>query len=212
MASACFDCNICLEFAHEPVVTLCGHLYCWPCIYKWFRIQSSSLSSYEHPQCPVCKSSISDTTLVPLYSRGEPEREPKHDSKAPFVDMTIPPRPPACGTATLLTEPPTEGQRIPYQDSGSYEEDSSPPVFGRRVSGGTDTDGFQFQPVAGMLGEMVYARVFGNSDRLYAYSNTYGLAGSSSPRLRWQEMQADKSLNRISVFLLCCFLLCLIVF
>ena len=29
-----FDCNICLETAHDPVVTLCGHLYCWPCLYK----------------------------------------------------------------------------------------------------------------------------------------------------------------------------------
>ncbi|VAI58924.1 unnamed protein product [Triticum turgidum subsp. durum] len=32
--AGCFDCNICLDFAVEPVVTLCGHLYCWPCIYE----------------------------------------------------------------------------------------------------------------------------------------------------------------------------------
>ena len=25
-----FECNICLEMASNPVVTLCGHLYCWP--------------------------------------------------------------------------------------------------------------------------------------------------------------------------------------
>ncbi|XP_024182697.1 LON peptidase N-terminal domain and RING finger protein 3 isoform X2 [Rosa chinensis] len=50
-----FDCNICSDFAHEPVVTLCGHLYCWPCIYKWLHVQSASLASDECPQCPVCK-------------------------------------------------------------------------------------------------------------------------------------------------------------
>lgn len=32
--SGYFECNICLEVAQEPVVTQCGHLYCWPCIYK----------------------------------------------------------------------------------------------------------------------------------------------------------------------------------
>lgn len=33
--NSAFECNICYELAQEPVVTLCGHLYCWPCIYRW---------------------------------------------------------------------------------------------------------------------------------------------------------------------------------
>ncbi|KAJ3275115.1 hypothetical protein HDV01_001254 [Terramyces sp. JEL0728] len=28
-----FECNICLDTASNPVVTMCGHLYCWPCFY-----------------------------------------------------------------------------------------------------------------------------------------------------------------------------------
>ena len=33
-ANSYFECNICLELAQEPIVTQCGHLYCWSCIYK----------------------------------------------------------------------------------------------------------------------------------------------------------------------------------
>ena len=32
--SSAFECNICYEIAQSPVVTLCGHLYCWPCLYR----------------------------------------------------------------------------------------------------------------------------------------------------------------------------------
>lgn len=33
--SSAFECNICYEISQEPVVTLCGHLYCWPCLYRY---------------------------------------------------------------------------------------------------------------------------------------------------------------------------------
>ncbi|KAB1201043.1 E3 ubiquitin-protein ligase RMA1H1 [Morella rubra] len=217
-SNACFDCNICLEFAHEPVVTLCGHLYCWPCIYKWLHVQSASLASDEHPQCPVCKADISHTTMVPLYGRGQTPSEAEDGGKAPYRGMAIPPRPAAFGIQSLISTSNT-GQQLPYRNPyqteqynphayGSHdEEDSTSPWLG---FGGTTT-GFQ-HPVVGMFGEMVYARVFGNSASLYSYPNSYHLMGSSSPRLRRLEMQADKSLNRISLFLFCCFLLCLVVF
>ena len=29
-----FECNICLDTASQPVVTLCGHLFCWP----WYEL------------------------------------------------------------------------------------------------------------------------------------------------------------------------------
>lgn len=28
-----FECSICLEMAKEPVLTQCGHLFCWSCIF-----------------------------------------------------------------------------------------------------------------------------------------------------------------------------------
>lgn len=206
--SACFDCNICLDFARDPVVTLCGHLYCWPCIYKWFHFQSDSLSSDERPQCPVCKAEISQTDLVPLYGRGEtlPESEPENK-----LTLKVPPRPSAFGPLSLSNsfnpsqQPPHPNAYDPY---ASYLNSSSPPSFNH----GNNTSVGVFHPVVGMLGEMVYARVFGNSESLYTYPNSYHLVANSSPRLRRREMQADKSLNRISLFLFCCFLLCLLLF
>ncbi|KAJ8761602.1 hypothetical protein K2173_004378 [Erythroxylum novogranatense] len=209
----CFDCNICFDFAHEPVVTLCGHLYCWPCIYKWLHVQSASLASDEHPQCPVCKADISHTTMVPLYGRGQAPAETEHEGKIANRGMVIPPRPPACGAEALVSNSPQTGQQLPYRNpyqnhNYNFEEPPSPLVD----LGGTTTLTSLHHPSVGTFGEMVYARVFGNSESLYAYPNSYHLVGSGNPRLRRQEMQADKSLNRISIFLFCCFLLCLIVF
>lgn len=219
--NGCFDCNICLDFANDPVVTLCGHLYCWPCIYKWFHVQSASLPSNEYPQCPVCKAEISHTTVIPLYGRGQSATDFEHESQAASCGMAVPPRPRACGTQALLnaaSQPsaqllpyrnPYQGQQ-PYPNpySGPQDITSSSPLFNQVNNPLSNV----FQPVVGMFGEMVYARVFGNSQSLYMYPNSYHAVGSASPRLRRQQMQADKSLSRISLFLLCCFFLCLILF
>ena len=47
------DCNICFDAAREPVVTQCGHLYCWQCLYQVtpfeFRHFYSQLFSGYHP-------------------------------------------------------------------------------------------------------------------------------------------------------------------
>ncbi|PWA50108.1 hypothetical protein CTI12_AA477660 [Artemisia annua] len=59
-----FECNICFDIAQDPVVTLCGHLFCWPCLYKWLQFHSHS------HECPVCKSLVKGDNLVPIYGRG----------------------------------------------------------------------------------------------------------------------------------------------
>ncbi|XP_010272476.1 PREDICTED: E3 ubiquitin-protein ligase RMA1H1-like [Nelumbo nucifera] len=221
--TGCFDCNICLDFAQDPVVTLCGHLYCWPCIYKWIHFQSASTGSEEQqqqqkPQCPVCKAHISRRALVPLYGRGQDPTQTDTQSKAPHDGLKIPRRPPAsaCG---IIHSNPYQQAADPYQhhqryypqhySNYNYSAASYPsPVINL---GGTTTTSV-FYPVVGMFGEMVYARVFGNSHTSLYYPNSQYLVGSGSPRMRRHEMQMDKSLNRISIFLFCCLVLCLLLF
>ena len=88
-----FDCNICLETASEPVVTLCGHLYCWGCIYKWLEVQ-------ECPACPICKAAISRERMLPIYGRGRPHVDPRSCASV-SESSSIPARPPAASRAPV---------------------------------------------------------------------------------------------------------------
>ncbi|KAK1407501.1 hypothetical protein QVD17_39117 [Tagetes erecta] len=79
-----FDCSICLDLAQDPIVTLCGHLFCWPCIYQWLNHHSHS------NECPLCKAFIQEERLIPLYGRGKSSSDSR--SKYPHGG-TIPNRP-----------------------------------------------------------------------------------------------------------------------
>ncbi|KAB1216582.1 E3 ubiquitin-protein ligase RMA1H1 [Morella rubra] len=221
----CFDCNICLESAHEPVVTLCGHLYCWPCIYKWLHVQTSSDETDQQQKCPVCKANISETSMVPLYGRGISPSEA--NGKKPNLGMVVPRRPPPCGLNTLIStttssldlspqlhpsyfhsRPQSFHQQYFPHPYGGYAADASAYIGGTAMSN-------LFNPNIGMFGEMVYARMFGSSNTslfAYPYSATNPSTGISSRRMRRQEMQLDKSLTRVSVFFFCFLILCLLVF
>ncbi|CAI9771446.1 unnamed protein product [Fraxinus pennsylvanica] len=78
-----FECNICFDLAQDPIVTRCGHLFCWPCLYKWLHIHSQS------QECPVCKALIEEEKLVPLYGRGKNSSDPRSKS----FPIDIPHRP-----------------------------------------------------------------------------------------------------------------------
>lgn len=218
-----FDCNICLDSVQDPVVTLCGHLYCWPCIYKWLYFQNTSAENpdqLQQQQCPVCKAEISKTSLVPLYGKGQTTKH--SNGKACHLGIVIPQRPlgPACGVdpprAISTTTSPYQTQPI-YHRNYSYQTQQYHPNQGSYNTssilntGSTMTN--MFDPTIGVFGEMIYARVFGNTiTNLYTYPDSYHLAGSTTPRVRRHLMQADKSLNRVCFFLFCCFILCLLSF
>ena len=72
-----FECNICLEMAVEPVVSCCGHLFCWSCIYQWLHFHSSQ------KECPVCKGFLSDDLITPIYGRGTSEASDRPPGNTP---------------------------------------------------------------------------------------------------------------------------------
>lgn len=78
-----FSCNICMEMASHAVVTMCGHLYCWPCLYRWLQTQRSART------CPVCKAGVDRDKVIPVYGRGG-NGDPRNMDGALEV---VPPRP-----------------------------------------------------------------------------------------------------------------------
>ncbi|CAH8528329.1 unnamed protein product [Heterobilharzia americana] len=74
-----FECNICLDSARDAVVSMCGHLFCWPCLHRWLETAET------RTVCPVCKAAISRDKVIPLYGRGaDHTQDPR---------TKIPPRP-----------------------------------------------------------------------------------------------------------------------
>lgn len=209
--NGCFDCNICLDSAHDPVVTLCGHLYCWPCIYKWLNVETSSFEPDENPRCPVCKAEISESSLVPLYGRGLPTSE--SDAKKLELNIVLPRRPNF--TTNLNPNPNQQIPSYPFQSQPQplhHHQYFPPNPYANYAPMATANN---FSPTVAMVGEMVFTRMFGNTDMgllPYPYSNAAPLTGNGSPRMRRQEMEVDKSLNRVTIFLFCCFVLCLLLF
>uniref|UniRef100_A0A2K6G7N1 E3 ubiquitin-protein ligase RNF n=1 Tax=Propithecus coquereli TaxID=379532 RepID=A0A2K6G7N1_PROCO len=100
-AGATFECNIRLETAREAVVSVCGHLYCWPCLHQWLETRP------ERQECPVCKAGISRENVVPLYGRvSQKPQDPR---------LKTPPRPQGQRPA-----PESRGAFQPFGDTGGF--------------------------------------------------------------------------------------------
>ncbi|KAH7544810.1 hypothetical protein FEM48_Zijuj01G0025800 [Ziziphus jujuba var. spinosa] len=78
-----FDCNICLSVARDPILTCCGHLFCWPCFYQLSYADSKA------KECYVCKGKVTDSSIIPIYGNGNYNRS--RESKV--SGLKFPPRP-----------------------------------------------------------------------------------------------------------------------
>ncbi|CAI9764653.1 unnamed protein product [Fraxinus pennsylvanica] len=79
-----YDCNLCFDMAKDPVLTCCGHMFCWLCFYLLPYVYSTI------KECPVCIGEVSDSAVIPIYSNGCTE----HVSEVE-CGLKIPPRPKA---------------------------------------------------------------------------------------------------------------------
>lgn len=102
-----FQCNICLDLAQEPVVTLCGHLFCWPCLYEWLHDHSRS------SECPVCKATVVEEEIVPLYCGGNSSTHPQYRST---TRVDIPSRPAAGRRLATAPQLPSDANHIYHHD------------------------------------------------------------------------------------------------
>lgn len=76
-----FECNICLDTAKDAVISLCGHLFCWPCLHQWLETRPN------RQVCPVCKAGISRDKVIPLYGRGSTGQQDPRDFKDLDLEM-----------------------------------------------------------------------------------------------------------------------------
>ncbi|KAH7414913.1 hypothetical protein KP509_14G017500 [Ceratopteris richardii] len=70
-----FSCSICLnEDPSDPIVTCCGHLFCWPCMQGWISTKSP-------PTCPVCMGIFKDiSSFIPVNHFGRKEHTRTQDA------------------------------------------------------------------------------------------------------------------------------------
>ncbi|XP_058865101.1 E3 ubiquitin-protein ligase RNF5 isoform X1 [Acipenser ruthenus] len=115
-----FECNICLDTARDAVISLCGHLFCWPCLHQWLETQPN------RQECPVCKAGISRDKVIPLYGRGstsqeDPRSDPQNSSiHSPGQEIIL--RMHSTFTHFRLKTPPRpQGQRTEPESQGPFQ-------------------------------------------------------------------------------------------
>ncbi|CAH2061329.1 unnamed protein product [Thlaspi arvense] len=154
-----FECNICFELAQDPIVTLCGHLFCWPCLYRWLHHHSHS------QECPVCKALVQDDKLVPLYGRGKNQTDPR---KKRYPGMRIPNRP--AGQRPETASPP---QPPPQADAASNLFNYGVGLMGGFMPMATTRIGNFSFGVGGLLPSLFNFQFHGFPDAAL-YGTTYG--------------------------------------
>ncbi|XP_062159834.1 uncharacterized protein LOC133867154 [Alnus glutinosa] len=202
-----FECNICFDLAQDPIVTLCGHLFCWPCLYKWLNMHSQSR------ECPVCKALVEEEKLVPLYGRGKTSTDPRSKS---IPGINIPNRP---AGQRPETAPPPDPNHFPHHGFGFMGGLGGLGGFAPMAS--ARFGNFTFSAAFGGLIPSLFnlqlhgfpdASIYGSTGFPYGYSNSFhGAHVRGYPhRHHPGQRQQDNHLKRLLLFVVFCVLLALI--
>ncbi|EFO61891.1 Zinc finger domain-containing protein [Giardia lamblia P15] len=66
-----FACPICMSDANYPVLTQCGHIYCYSCLKLW-------LTNSRESNCAVCRAPVSlSSGLTPVYAGRQEGEDPR---------------------------------------------------------------------------------------------------------------------------------------
>lgn len=80
------SCVICLKSTSEdPVVTQCGHIFCWVCLKMW-------VSNSDKMFCPICKNGINMDRVISLYANSTNKHtdKPKSERLEPVENRSRP--------------------------------------------------------------------------------------------------------------------------
>jgi E3 ubiquitin-protein ligase RNF5 len=165
-AGGSFECNICFELPQEPVVTLCGHLFCWPCLYRWLHVHAHS------PECPVCKALVEEDKLVPLYGRGEDRVDPRSKN---MPEADIPHRPTGQRPATAPQADPNNNNFTNANVNANANANANPWFMGTGVplANNARWGNYAFNAAFGGLFPMLSFQVHGFPDAA-AYAQPAG--------------------------------------
>jgi len=94
-SNAAFECNICLDVARDAVISMCGHLFCWPCLHTWLETRPN------RQICPVCKAGIGKDKVVPLYGRDDSNKKDPREKPVPPRPKGQRPEPESTGGSTF---------------------------------------------------------------------------------------------------------------
>lgn len=188
-----FDCNICLELAQDPVVTQCGHLFCWPCLYQWLQMHSIS------KECPVCKGGVVEEKVIPLYGRGKVGSADPRTKRVPGVN--IPHRPSGQRPDTART---TDHH---YPSQGFNFMAGQGPVPVGSLGNITFSAGF------GLFPSLFGLQMHGFSDTPYGSLGMPSNGFHGGPQqVRHDHHQQETFLSRFLLFLFCLVVFCLFFF